>query len=208
MGALFSLAMVLPGLRALRRRRAWQWLRLGTVVVATAGAVTWAGWWRVLAVAIAVGALALRRTGDPDRERRLQRLHGAQYFLNGGEWRASGCRSAAPGIPSGTALHLLLRGRDLMLLTRNADAKQVGGFGVDAIRRILVDGRDYVPIYISEAKQPPVRDKHPDRHAVSKLSLQLEGDRSADFLYQGTFARHLAESAAHALFSVRSQRPG
>ncbi len=159
-------------------------------------------------MAIAVGALALRRTGDPDGERRLQRRHGAQYFLNGGEWHSSGRRSAAPGIPAGTGLHLLLRGRELMLFTRNAAATHVRSFGVDSIRRILVDGRDYVPIYVSEAKQPPVRDNDPDRHAVSKLSLQLVGGRSADFLYRGTFARHLAESAAHAVFSVRSKRPG
>lgn len=204
LAALFSAILVLPRLRTLRRTRAWNWLRLGALVIAATLAATSAGWWRAAALVFALLALVLRRTADPDRERRLQRMHGAEYFLNGGEWGGTEPNGGSHGLAPGTRLYLLLRGAHLLLVPRDRDGEVHAAFRVEAIERILVDGRDYLPVYVSEAKQPPVRESDIDRHAVSDLMLKMSASEPLRFLYRGAFAGHLAETAAHAIFSVRS----
>ena len=196
---------MLPRLRLLRRRTAWNWIRLA-VLVAGAGTALLADsvWLRGGALALAVAAIALRRTPDPDGDRRLQRSLGAEYILNGGEWASPGGSSVPRGLVRGSPLHLLLRGSHLLIVPRNAGACVEAAVRLAAIRRILVDGRDYVPVYVSEAKQPPVRERDVDRHAVSELVLEREGGAPLRFLYRGAFAVHLAETAAHAILSVRS----
>lgn len=205
LAALFSAILVLPRLRALRRRQAWNGLRAGALVSAVALAAFSSGWWRGIALVLALLAVVLRRTADPDRERRLQRMHGAEYFLNGGEWGGTSRGHGAHGLPPSTHLHLLLRGAHLLLVPRDRGGEVHTAVRLDAIKRILVDGRDYAPVYVSEAKQPPVRESEVDRHAVCDLVLEMREGEPFRFRYRGAFAGHLAETAAHAIFSVRSE---
>ena len=66
-------------------------------------------WWRAVALALAVLAIALRRTDDPHCERRSEQQYRGDCFLKGGEWHPTE-RSAAPiDLDAGTQLHLLLR---------------------------------------------------------------------------------------------------
>ena len=161
------------------------------------------GWWRGLALAPGLLALFLRRTVDPDRERRIQRVLGAEYLLNGGKWAGSNRLGGPLGLELGTPLYLLLRGPHLLLVPREGDGEIHSAVRIDAIERILVDGMDYVPVYVSEAKQPPVRERAVDRHAVAELVLERRSGEPMRFRYSGAFARHLAQTAAHAVFSVR-----
>ena len=202
---MFSAILALPRLRALRRTRAWNWLRMGLLVISAAVVVLSSGWWRVAAAVFGLVVLALRRTVDPDRERRLQHKLGAEYFLNGGEWGGSGQTAEPIGLDTGTRLYLLLRGRDLLVVPRNRNAEVHVSVPVDSVERILVDGQDYLPVYVSEAKQPPVRERDVDRHRVSSLSLEMGTGAPMRFLYRGAFSEHLAETAAHAIFSVRAR---
>ena len=202
---LFSVVLVVPRLRALRRTRHWIWVRAVLLLSALAAAVQPVGWWRALALVPAALAILLRRTVDPDSERRVQRVLGAEYFLNGGEWAGDAGADGADRLAVGTPLYLMLRGPHLLLVPRGADGEVHSALRVDGIERILVDGEDYVPVYVSEAKQPPVRERDVDRHACAELVLAQRGGRHRRFRYRGPFARHLAETAAHAVYSVRSQ---
>ena len=189
---------LLARLRLLRRRRGWQIVRLALLAGAVLTALAAPGWWKALAaVPAALGAL-LRRARDPDRERRIQRIHRAEYLLNGGEWR----KAEKTGPPA--AAYLLLRNVHLMVVPRASGSDVDAVVRVDAIAAILVDGVPYRPVYVSEAKQPPVREKQVDRHAVSELVLELSAGDSWRFRYRGPFAKHMAETAAHAIYSVRA----
>lgn len=191
---LFLLARV----RLLRRRRGWQIVRLVLLAGAVLTASVVPGWWKVLAAFPAVLGALLRQTRDPDGERRIQRIHRAEYLLNGGEWR-----KAEDGRPAAAA-YLLLRDVHLMVVPRARESDVEAAVSVDAIAAIRVDGVPYRPVYVSEAKQPPVREKQVDRHAVAELVLDLRTGGSWRFRYRGAFAKHLAETAAHAIYSVRA----
>ena len=203
---LFSAILVLPRLRALRRTRAWTGVRTALLLAAAAIAILSTGWWRAAALAPALLAILLRRTVDPDRERRMQRTLGAEYLLNGGEWAGAIRDGGQDSLERGTPLYLLLRGPHLLLVPRERDGEIHVALRIDAIERILVDGTEYVPIYVSEAKQPPVRESDVDRHLVSELVLKQRSGESLKFRYRGSFAKHLAETAAHAVFSSRPQQ--
>ena len=198
----FAAALVVPRLRALRRRPAWNWVRVGLLVAAALLAALGVGSVVLQALAAAAVALAaiLRRTDHPDRERRVQRQHEADYLLNGGQWRGP----AQTGIPPGTPLFLLLRGPRLLAVERDRPSEVRMEWRIDRIRRILVDGSDYVPVYVSEAKQPPVREREVDRHASSELEIEDGAGDRFRFRYRGAFARPLAEAAAYAVHSARS----
>ena len=171
---------------------------MALLAVAALAALAAAGWWKVLAAVPAVAGVLLGRIRDPDRERRIQRMHGAEYLLNGGEWRRAG------GLGPGLAAYLLLRDVHLMVVPRASEGDVEAAVRVDAIDSIRVDGVPYRPVYVSEAKQPPVREKEVDRHAVSELVLELRAGDWWRFRYRGAFATHMAETAAHAIFSVRA----
>lgn len=202
--ALFSIVLVLPRLRSLRRTRNWNWIRVALFLAATAIAMLVGGWWRAIALVPAIPAIVLRRTTDPDRERRMQRALGAEYLLNGGEW--GGGTGVDDGLALGTPLYLMLRGPHLLLVPRDGNGEVHSAARIEGIRRILVEGEEYVPVYVSEAKQPPVRESRVDRLAVVELILEPGPGRLFRFRYRGPFARHLAETAAHAIFSERSQQ--
>ena len=67
---------------------------------------------------------------------------------------------------------------------------------IPRITRILVDGDGYVPVYVSEAKDPPVQAERPLTGERSRLELIMDGGEWT-FEYSGAFAKHLAETAAH-----------
>lgn len=205
LAAFFSAILVIPRLRAVRRTRHWVWVRAALLLVAAALALLSSGWWRCLALAPALLAIVLRGTVDPDRERRIQRVHGADYLLNGGEWAGSSPGGGSHHLAPGTPLYLLVRGPDLLLVPREGKGEVHSAVRIDRIERILVDGRAYVPVFVSEAKQPPAREREADRHAVADLVLDGRSGEPMRFRYRGSFARHLAETAAHAVFSVRMQ---
>ena len=201
--ACFSAILVIPRLRVLRRTRQWIWVRAALLLVAAALALLSSGWWRCLALAPALLAIVLRGTVDPDRERRIQRVLGADYLLNGGEWAGSNRAGGSHHLAAGTPLYLLLRGPHLLVVPREGQGEVHSAVRIDGIERILVDGREYVPVFVSEAKQPPAREREVDRHAVADLVMERRSGEPMRFRYKGSFARHLAETAAHAVHSVR-----
>lgn len=200
---LFSAVLVLPRLRLARRKRSWNWLRAVLLLVAVAAAYGGAGWGWLIGGCLALLAIAFPRTRDPDSERRLQRMHGAEYLLNGGAWAGDRLGEGRDALGKGERLYLLLRGEHLLLVPRKGTGEVQTAVRVPAIARILVDGREYAPVYVSEAKEPPVREQEVDRHAVSELTLELDSGKALRFAYRGAFCRHLAETAAHAIYSVR-----
>jgi hypothetical protein len=139
---------------------------------------------------------------DPDRERKLQARHAADYLLNGGEF-ISGRWPGATTVVSATRLYLLLRGRELLAVPVKGEGRVQASLSIDAVRRVLVAGQNYVPVYVSEAKDPPRREKQVDRSARTAMELVLEGGETLCFEYTGAFSKHLAETAAHAIYSVR-----
>ncbi len=99
-------------------------------------------------------------------------------------------------------LSLLLRGGHLLLVPAR-DGEVHSAANVREIDKILVDGEVYRPVYVSEAKDPPVREEHVDQNAASELELAFEDGKRWRFRYVGAFHKHLAETAAHAIHSVR-----
>lgn len=208
LAVLFSAVLVLPRLRLARRKRSWNWLRAALLLAAVAAAYGGAGWGWLVGGCLALLAIAFPRTRDPDRERRLQRMHGAEYLLNGGEWAGDRIGEGRDALGKGEELYLLLRGEHLLLVPRKGTGEVQTAVRVLAISRILVDGREYAPVYVSEAKQPPVREQEVDRHAVAELALEVDSGNALRFAYRGAFCRHLAETAAHAIHSVRGLSGG
>ncbi len=201
---LFSGVLVLRHVRSLRRRPIWNWLRAAALLGACALTAGTTGWWRLPGLTLALAAVLLSRTKDPDSERRIQRMHGADYLLNGGEWVGPAAPGGSAPLAPREALYLLIRNDQLLLVPRDGESAVRHAVSMEEIEQITVDGSPYVPIYVSEAKQPPVREIEVDRHAESELRLALRSGDSLRFAYCGAFHRHLAETAAHAIFSVRS----
>ncbi len=193
----FSVLLLLPLVRRLRRRAWWNVVR--ALLVAGGLALILKGWWAG-ALLIAAGAF-LKRAADPDVERKLQRKHRAEYLLNGGAWAGGELPHTEPLDPRST-LYLLLRERHLLIVPARAGEVHSAA-DVGAISEVLVDGAIYRPIYVSEAKDPPVREASVDRSASSVLELRFADGKHWRFRYQGPFHKHLAETAAHAIHSVR-----
>jgi hypothetical protein len=207
----FSVLLFLPALRRLRRdSRRWNRVRflVGTAsVAAVCWAAWWGAWWLAALGALGIAAALMVASRDPDRERELQRRHGADYLLNGGRL-VSTWPQDSPGKPQpGTRLYLLLRG-ELMLAVPVESSAEVSGqvsasVHIASIDQILVGGASYLPVYISEAKDPPVREQSVDRKSKTVMALVMAGGERIEFEYEGAFSKHLAETAAHAIYSVR-----
>ncbi len=200
---LLAALAALRRLRTLRRWRGWNWIRVAAIAVAVPVAVLEPGLPRAAAIAAAAIAAVLRRTPDPDLERRIQRIHRADYLLNGGEWAGAPRGEGADRLRTGAELYILLRGAHLLIVPKAAGGQVHAAIRVDEISRIRVDGVPYVPVYVSMAKQPPSRERDFDRHAVSELLLDVRQGEGLRLRYRGPFAAHLAETAAHAVHSVR-----
>ena len=203
--ALFWFLLLVPLVRRWRRREEWNRVRL-TVGLGSLGLLAWGvstSYWWVAAVAAAalLSAAALGPAYDPERERKLQRLHQADYLLNGGVLVAG----ELPGdpLPRGIPLYLMLRGEELLVVPRERPEDVHSAIPVRQIERILVNGETYRPVYVSEAKDPPVREDSVDQAAISTLEIGLTGGNRLRVEYEGAFAKHLAETVAHAVHSVR-----
>lgn len=204
LAVLFAATLILPKLRILRRKPVWNWLRAAALLLAVVAVSLGGSWgWRMAGAALGCCALALGRTQDPDRERCLQRRHGADYLLNGGFWAGGNVRHGHGGLAVGTPLYLLVRGDQLLLVSRRGDGEARAAIQLRDVSQILIDREEYVPVYVSEAKQPPVREKDVDRHAITQLELKTSPGLSYLFVFRGAFRRHLAETAAYAVFSAR-----
>jgi hypothetical protein len=204
--ALFWMVLLVPLVRRWRRRASWQWVRLGMALVGLAllaAGFAWSYSWIVAGGGVTLlAALLLDPAADPDHERKLQARHQADYFLNGGEF-VSGRWPGGNSVPGGARLYLLLRGRELLAVPVKGDGAVAASLGVDNVREILVAGESYRPVYVSEAKDPPRREEHVDRSAKTALELVLRDGERLRFDYTGAFSKHLAETAAHGIYSVR-----
>ena len=204
--AFFWAVLLVPLVRRWRRRASWQWVRLGIALgglALLAAGFAWSSSWIAAAGgATLLAALFLAPAADPDHERELQARHQADYFLNGGEF-VSGRWPSNNNVPSGARLYLLLRGRELLAVPVKGGGAVAASLGVDSVREILVAGESYRPVYVSEAKDPPRREEHVDRSATTALELVLRDGEKLRFHYTGAFSKHLAETAAHGIYSVR-----
>jgi len=204
--SLFSVLLLIPLVRRWRRRSWWNSFRWAVVaaMIGVCVLVEASLGWLVVGGVVVVGALLLGPAKDPDYERKIQRLHGAEYFLNGGEFAGGRLPNSEP-LPEGTPVYLLIRGEHLLIVRRDKPDEVHSGIAIDSLERILVDGETYVSIYVSEAKDPPVRESAVDQNTVSELKLlRVDGD-ALGFRYGGAFAAHLAGTTAHAVHSVREQ---
>lgn len=207
--ALFSFLLLIPLVRRWRRSPRWQMVRAGILLLSAVGlAVVWSEslpWWAWAPplTAVVIG-MWLGPTQDPDRERKIQRRHRAQYLLNGGFFAGGRLPSSEP-LPADYPLYLLIRGEHLLLAPQEGDADMHSALSIRRIERIEVDGERYLPIYVSEAKDPPVRETTVDQTAESQLGLHFEDGNTVRLRYVGAFHKHLAETAAHAVYSVREQ---
>ena len=212
--AAFWVVLILPWIRRQRRRSSWNRIRL-LVGSAGAGAATlgWllsAAWLVVLGALFLLTAVLVRPAKDPDRERRRQARHGAQSFLNGGVF-GGGRLPAGASIDEGEALYLLVRDSELLVVPvvpHNADDEVSALIDFRRVARVLVDGEPYRPVFIPEAKDPPVREEKVDRSQSSTMELVFEDETSVGFVYHGAFSRHLAESTAHAVDQARRSANG
>lgn len=209
---LFSFVLILPLVRRWRREAWWKSVRLVLIVAGAALAVAWgAGWLGTLPGAIGVISLIfgllLSPLTDPDGERKLQRKHRADYLLNGGVL-AGGTLSNSEPLGADRPLYLLIRAPHMMVVPQDGDGEVHSAIDIRRIERIEVGGELYVPIYVSEAKDPPVREESVDQSAWSDLELTMDDGTQLWFRYQGAFHKHLAETAAHGIYSVRESLRG
>lgn len=143
-------------------------------------------------------ALLVRGVRDPEHERKLQARYQSNYLLNGGKLTAG----RFPEVPTGEPLYILLKDQELLFVP--ADGVDVAGvLAVPEIEDIRVHGKPYIPVYVSEAKDPPVRETRVDQTATAPMELFLKDGRALRFEYTGAFHTHLAETAAHAIHSVK-----
>ena len=205
--AFFRVVLIVPQVRRWRRAVHWNRVRLGAGAVGLS--FLGAGWlfpslWLLLAGGLlAMAALVLAPAKDPDRERKLQAAHGADYLLNGGILVHGSLPGAKPLEPR-QQLYLLLRGPELLIVPVEGSGDVHSVIDVRSIVDVRVAGEGYVPIYVSEAKDPPVRETAVDSDRVTDIELVFESSDTLRFAYKGAFSKHLAETAAHAIYSVRN----
>jgi len=206
----FWIILLVPLVRRWRRRESWRWARLG---IAAAGALALGvglalpqPWATGAGAALLLASVMLPPLADPDHERKLQARHGADYFLNGGQFvdgQWPQVEEHGEDLPVPTRLYLLLKGRELLAVPVKGKGEARASLAVDDIRDIRVAGESYRPVYVSEAKDPPRREQQVDRSAKTLLELVLRDGGKLRFSYTGAFSKHLAETAAHAIYSVR-----
>lgn len=205
--AVFWVVLVIPFVRRHRRKPSWNRVRLaGGLAAALLLGLAWGlpnAWLAAPAVALAVAAAVLGPAPDPERERKLQTRYKADYFLNGGCF-AGGPLPGEPDLAKGAALYLLMRRKELLVVPVEGPGEAVSIIPVECISEVRVNGEPYRPVFIPEAKDPPVRENAVDRSQTTALELLMAGGEAIRFEYKGAFCKPLAEAAAHAIHSVLS----
>ncbi len=206
----FWVILLLPRMRRLRRGPHWNRIR---VVAGLAGGALIAGawfvaelWLGVVGGLVVLTSLAVTRARGPGHERKLQARHGADYLLNGGVLASGSLPGSSLNLkPLGPKqrLYFLIRGAELLVVPAEGPGDVVSTIDIRQVAEILVAGEAYLPIYVSEAKDPPVRETSVMTGNKTELQLTLERGQTMCFQYQGAFSKHLAETAAHAIYSVR-----
>jgi hypothetical protein len=205
---LFSFVLLVPLVRRWRRERWWLFVRGALAAAGIALIACWfAGWLGAVAGGLGVISLLcgvwLGPLTDPDLERKLQRKHRAEYLLNGGVL-AEGSFPGSEPLRADQTLYLLIRSPHVMVVPQQSDGDVHAALDIRRIDRIEVGGELYVPTYVSEAKDPPVREKTVDQTAATQMTLTLDDGSRIGFHYRGAFHKHLAETAAHGIYSVRA----
>ncbi len=212
--AAFWFLLAIPLVRRWRRRPWWNRARLALALIAAVPLLAWAlqaqpgPLWLAAGAAGLLFAAVCGPLADPDRHRRLQRRHRAQYLLNGGIL-ASGRLPNSEPLPAEAPLFVLLRDHSLLVVPQRGAGEVHSAFDIRRIAAVEVDGKAYAPVYVSEAKDPPVKQSAVDRDTTTDLSIVFDDGNVVQFRYRGPFCKHLAETAAHAIHSVRErlQRP-
>ena len=207
---LFSAVLILPLVRRWRREAWWRSARALLLLIGAALVGAWA--FALLGITAAVAGaitlllgIVLSPLADPDGQRKLQRKHSADYLLNGGVL-AGGSLSSSDPLRDDQPLYLLIRAPHMMVVRQaDEDGEVHSAIDIRRIERIEVAGELYVPVYVSEAKDPPVREESVDQSAWSDLELTMDDGTQLWFRYQGAFHKHLAETAAHGIYSVRER---
>ena len=192
----FHALLLIPALRRWRRAPWWNRVR-AAVAVAGGASVLWGGRAVVPGAVVVLLALWLAPVPDPDRVRRIAAQLGAAHTLNGGGYVAG----SLP-VRAGAPLLLFLSPGEVLVTAADQPARVLGRYRVADLAEIAVDGRTYVPRYVSFAKQPPRRDPAADPQAVCRLTLGFGSD-VLEVQYQGVFSTHLAEVAARTLHDLR-----
>ena len=205
---LFSFVLLVPLVRRCRRERWWLFVRIAFAALG----LLLVGAWIAGALGPVLGGLGvislicaawLGRLTDPDLERKLQRKHRADYLLNGGVLSEGSFPGSEPLRPN-QPLYLLVRSPHVMVVPQGGDGEVHAAIDIRRIERVEVGGELYVPTYVSEAKDPPVREKSVDQKASTQMTLTLDDGARLAFRYRGAFHKHLAETAAHGIYSVRT----
>lgn len=204
--SLFWSILLIPRIRKLRRGENWNRIRLGigvfTLLLVIAGVALnsiilfWGG------LALNLFALLAKPLPDPDRERNIAREHQADYYLNGGTLLAD-LESLEGDIKHGTDVNLLLRGQELLFVPAASGSAVKYRLDIQSIDDIKVAGESYKPVFVSEAKDPPVREETVDKTAATSMELAFDNGRTIRFLFTGAFSKHLASTAAHTIYGVR-----
>ncbi len=216
--AFFWVLLIIPLVRRWRRGPDWNRVRAAMallgLLLAVGGfllkAMQWpvASWWLLAGGAVvALCAVVFGPVADPEKERKLQLRHSADYFLNGGRFVSGDLPGSSPLQPE-TPLYLLLKGLQLLLVPVEGSGDIHSIIELSQVAEIRVDGDSYLPIYLSEAKDPPVREERVDQSKNSVLALITASGQKVEFHYTGAFSEHLAETAAHAIYSVRKLADG
>jgi hypothetical protein len=201
----FWVLLLLPRLRKQRRRREWrrvQFTAAGMALAVIALGVTYSKLWATMAgCLLLLLSVIVGRLRDPDHERKLQARHGARYLLNGGKLIA-GRLPDGQTVPVNEPHYLLLRDEEVLFVPVKT-GELAATLAVSRIDDIRVGGERYVPVYVSEAKDPPVREERVDPSERSITALVLTDGQVIELAYTGAFHKHLAETAAHAIYSIR-----
>lgn len=197
---LFSLWLLIPILRRWRRSRRWWMVRLAGAIL---GLVLLAGspMLRVAGASLLVLAALLSPVPDPDRVRRIAEGLGVPHSLNAGFFQSGGLP-----IPPGVPLLFLLSPDQLLIVPEDRPDHVLARYALASVACIRLDGGDYQPHYVSFAKEPPRREVDPDRDAITRLTLDLDGS-TLEVVFRGVFGHHLGEVAAHTLHQLRQQKP-
>lgn len=202
----FWVVLLLPKLRRQRRRPEWrrvQFLTAGVALIVITLAISFSKLWLAAAgCLLLVLSIAVRRLRDPDHERKLQARYGAAYLLNGGKL-ISGRLPHDQALPVNEPLYLLLRDEELLFVPVQT-GELAGTLPLSLICDIRVGGEHYIPVYVSEAKDPPVREERVNQNQTTVTELVLDSGEVITLAYTGAFHKHLAETAAHAVYSVRN----